>query len=351
MPVSRDVAHLGMQLLLGMEPDDESVELHRMGYETLEGLRTAFMRTPQAKALFAEANQAGDARKSYSIPPFLLRPPVSPKVPWRFEPPSLTSPVSQLCTAEQMAGPDYHDLCIELGMEDRTPHRKIWEFAYILSALQSRSLLKPGMRGLGFGTGQEPLPSVFARAGVQVTATDAPADLDFTDAWAQSSQWAKDILALWREELVDRDVFLEHVSFRTVDMNDISPDLRGYDFCWSACCFEHLGSIQKGLDFLVKSLDTLKPGGVSVQTSEFNLVSNTETLESSGLVLFRKSDFEAVIEKLIDEGHKVEPLNLWPGATLLDEHIDLPPFSLPHLKLELAGMATTSIGLIITKAD
>jgi hypothetical protein len=35
----------------------------------------------------------------------------------------------------------------------------------------------------------------------------------------------------------------------------------------------------------------------------------------------------------------------------VDEHIDLPPYSLPHLKLELQNYTTTSIGLVITKKN
>ena len=210
-------------------------------------------------------------------------------------------------------------------------------------------MLSPGRRGLGFGTGREPLPSVFANAGVEVTATDAPADLDFSSAWAQSAQWSKGLEDLWQPDLVDKESFFSRVSFRPADMNEIPAELRGFDFCWSACCLEHLGSIRKGLDYIRNSLDTLKPGGVSIQTTEFNMKSNDDTLETAALVLFRKQDIEQVIYELTEDGHTVEPLNLWPGAMPVDEHIDLPPFSLPHLKLALEGHQTTSIGLIITK--
>ncbi|TCM18680.1 hypothetical protein EDF56_104212 [Novosphingobium sp. PhB165] len=228
-------------------------------------------------------------------------------------------------------------------------HRKIWEFAYILAVLESKEMLQPGRRGIGFGTGLEPLPSVFAKAGVEILATDAPADLDFSDRWDKGAQWGESLESIWHPEIVDRETFFTKVSFMHADMNNIPGDLTGYDFCWSACAFEHLGSIRKGLDYLHNSLKTLKPGGVSVQTTEFNLQSNEDTLEAPETCLFRKQDFELVIHELVSAGHKVEPLNLWPGTTAVDEHIDLPPFSAPHLKLELAGYSTTSIGLIITK--
>lgn len=356
MAVSREAAEWGLRLLLGQDTADvEVIDFHRNGYDTVEDMRDTFLRTPDAGHLFARANAGSSAGKSrspgYMIPPFLLRPPAFPSVETRFEPPILEAPVCQMCTYEQMQTDTFRGLSERLGFDTQQQHRKIWEFAFILAALESKGLVVPGKRGLGFGTGQEPLPSVLAKAGVEVVATDAPPDLEVSGHWAQGEQWAEGLADLWHPELVDRDTFFERVKFRPADMNDIPSDLRGFDFCWSACAFEHLGSIRHGLDYLHGSLETLKPGGVSVQTTEFNLVSNDETIETPALCLFRKQDFERVIHDLKREGHKVEPLNLWPGATAVDEHIDLPPFSNPHLKIELAGYLTTSIGLIITKRE
>ncbi len=339
-------------MLLGLEPEDQKViDFHGAGYNTLKELRTAFMCSPQARALFTGANLGEFTlrRPGYSIPPFLLRRPELPGVPWKFSEPSLAAPVSQLCTSEQMQGLDYQDLCMTLGVSPTAQHQKIWEYVYILAVLQSRGLVVAGSRGVGFGTGQEPLPSVFAKHGVYVTATDAPAHLGFIDHWAQAAQWTQGLNDLWKPELVPKDDFFERVQYRPADMNLIPPDLRGYDFCWSACCLEHLGSIRQGLDYIRNSLETLREGGTAVHTTEFNLQSDHETVELPELCLFRKRDIEQVIHEIVSDGHHVEPLNLWPGATPVDEHIDLPPFSLPHLKLKMEGFLTTSIGLIITK--
>ena len=130
-------------------------------------------------------------------------------------------------------------------------------------------------------------------------------------------------------------------------MNAIPTDLSGYDFCWSACALEHLGSIRLALDFIRNSLETLRPRGIAVHTTEFNLQSNSDTVDRPILCIPRKHDIEQVIHELGAAGHRVEPLNLWPGAAPVDEHIDLPPFTAPpalaHLKLLLAGIVTTSI--------
>jgi SAM-dependent methyltransferase len=149
--------------------------------------------------------------------------------------------------------------------------------------------------------------------------------------------------------MLDNGKFDRLVQFEPVDMNNIPPHLKNFDFCWSACCFEHLGSIEHGLNFVEQSLKTLRPGGLAVHTTEFNLSSNEATLEIPTLSLFRKRDIEALYGRLIAAGHKVWPLNLHPGTGPADEHIDLPPFGSPHLKVAVRAYATTSIGLVIEK--
>lgn len=344
-----------MRYLLGFAPSsDEEIDFHRHAYDTPEALRDAFLRTPQAHALFQQANEEYhiglSARSAYMIRPFLLDKPAFDEVPWAFKEPSLDNPVWQLCTSEQMQTATYRSLCDRLGLEWTAPHRKVWEFAFILAALEHKRMLLPGYKGLGFGTGTEHLPSVFARSGLKIVATDAPSELGTGETWGKGGQWSQSLEDLWHPNLVDRETFFGNVEFRPVDMNAIPADLSGFDFCWSACAFEHLGSIKQGLDFLHNSLLPLRAGGVSVHTTEFNLQSNTETLDRPGLGIFRKIDFETVARDLIDAGHSVEPINLWPGIAPVDQHIDLPPYGFTHLKLEMEGWQTTSIGVIITKS-
>jgi hypothetical protein len=345
MPVSEDSVIWAYRMLLGREPENPGVvERHAARFNNLSELRTTFMRTPEAEKSFPKPNVL-----PYTIPLFLLRRPELPDVPWLFAEPSLVSPVSQLCTFEQMQDPEYQELCETLGFDHTRPARKIWEFAYILAALRAKKMVMPGKKGLGFGTGHEPLPSAFAKAGVHVTATDAPAELELRGGWAVSGQWTKALEELWKPDLVEKEAFFERVQYRPADMNAIPADLRGYDFCWSACALEHLGSIRHGLDFIRNSLETLRPGGVAVHTTEFNLQSDRETVEAHNVCIPRKRDIEQIIHELAADGHQAEPLNLWPGATPVDEYIDLPPFSTPTLKLLLGGVVSTSIGITVTK--
>lgn len=342
--VSRDAAVWAIRLFLGREPRDEAeIELHR-GHHTLESLRRGFAQTHEFENFLDSLRDGAE----YRAPLFLLQPPVSRSIEWRFAPPSLAMPVSQLCTQDQLTEVAFDLWCRALGLSPN-PHRKTWEFCYIAAVMDAAGLLRPGVRALGFGVGQEPLPALLARRGVQVLATDAPSSIVEVQGWASTGQHAAGLEALNRPGILPFEELQRQVSFRPVDMNAIPEDLRGFDVCWSSCAFEHLGSIEHGLRFFEASLQTLKPGGLAVHTTEFNLSSNDATLETPGLSLFRKRDIEDLLLRLAAAGHKVWPLNLHPGTGEMDRHIDLPPFALPHLKLKVARYVTTSIGLVVQR--
>lgn len=263
--------------------------------------------------------------------------------------PTLADPTSQLCTQAQFGEEAYRLWCGEIKEPVRL-HRKQWEFVYLLQALSRYQLLRPGMKGVGFGCGKEPLAAVMAKHGCEIVATDLDASAASGKGWIETSQHSSQLDDLNERGICDPALFARQVRFRAEDMNRISPDLTGFDFVWSSCAFEHLGSIQHGLAFVVNAMNCLKPGGIAVHTTEFNLSSNFTTLESPDLVIFRKHDIEHLVRLLEKAGHQVSPLNLNPGAGELDRHVDLPPYKAePHLRLQLSRYVTTSIGLIVRR--
>ena len=261
---------------------------------------------------------------------------------------SFARPVSQACTHQQMADPLYARWCHAIH-EDPKTHRKQWEFCYILQALQTQGLLEAGRRGLGFGVGDEPLTAAFAARGVQIMATDLDVERAAQQGWVETDQHARSKDVLNGRGLCPPEQFNRLVDFRFMDMSAIDNDLRGYDFCWSACALEHLGSIEQGLRFIEASLECLRPGGVAVHTTEFNCQSNSATLDNASTVLFRKRDFIALASRLRRRGHDIV-LNFDTGDQPLDLHIDVPPYAQAnHLKLQIAEWVTTSFGLIVRK--
>ncbi len=259
--------------------------------------------------------------------------------------PTLTHPVSQACTASQFLEDAYSYWCGQIGEEPRT-HRKQWEFCYIAQALSLAGMLSPGRRGLGFGVGAEPLGALFAARGATIVGTDLEPVQAQAGGWIETDQHASGKHAMNDRGICPADQFESNVSFRFVDMNDIPAEFGQFDFCWSACAFEHLGSISRGHDFILNAARLLKPGGISVHTTELNCSSNDETLSSGSTVLFRKRDFEAMIADLTKMGLEVDT-NWDLGDHPLDYHVDMPPYSMDnHLKLQLDRWVSTSFGLI-----
>lgn len=263
---------------------------------------------------------------------------------------SLGNPISQACTAGQMDEDAYHQWCQQMELCPLY-NRKVWEFCFILQALANVGVLKPGHRGLGFGVGKEPLPSVMASAGCHVVATDLDIETASLAGWVDGSQHAAALDDLFFSNLVGKTEFYEQVEHQYCDMNDISDKLSGFDFCWSSCAFEHLGSIEKGLAFVEASLRTLKPGGIAVHTTEFNCSSDTDTISTGGTVLFRRQDIEKLASRLTESGHFIET-SYFVGDSEIDHYIDTPPYrNDKHLKIALGAFLTTSYGVIVRKGS
>lgn len=258
---------------------------------------------------------------------------------------------SQLCSHAQLDSTLFRRWVPQLG-EDFKIHRKLWEFCYITQALYERGMLKPGMRGLGFGVGKEPLTSFFASKGCNLVATDLAPGAAQEQGWANTDQHATLFGDLNDRSLCTMDQLFRQVTLRHVDMRDIPDDLRDFDFTWSSCVFEHLGSIQNGKQFIYDQMKCLRPGGIAVHTTEFNLSSDVETLDYNDfVVLFRRRDIREIARHLTLAGHHIR-LDLRIPDTLVDNFVDFPPFrTSPHLRLVWDRYITTSVGLIVQKDE
>jgi SAM-dependent methyltransferase len=229
-------------------------------------------------------------------------------------------------------------------------HRKEWELVFICQALEERGLLTPGKRGIGFAVGLEPLPAILASRGCKVLATDKKTDSG--GHW--EGQWASGKSDLSRPQVCDPSVLESNVDFRSLDMNNIPSNLQDFDFSWSCCALEHLGSLRKGLVFLMNQMRCLKPGGTAVHTLEFNLSSNKRTVKSGDTAVYRRTDIERFAELARREGHAVEEIDFSSGDDPLDQFIARPPWddtasNLAHLRLMIGPFVCTSLALIMTK--
>ncbi len=266
---------------------------------------------------------------------------------------------SQLCTAASLRSPALRAWADRLrpvwaadGPDGREVmlHRKMWEWLFIAQALAERGMLAPGRTGLGFGVGHEPLVALFAAGGCDLVATDQPRQLAQASGWTESEvEWAEGVESLPTYGLVPDEEFARRVRFRPVDMNDVPRDLRGFDFTWSSCALEHLGTLAAGLDFVVAQMACLRPGGVAVHTTEYLVSEEDRTVEAGGTVLYRRRDIEDLVRRLRASGHQVDDVDFTSGTAPEDLHVDVPPYSDVHLRTRLGEFVTTSLALVVNR--
>lgn len=256
---------------------------------------------------------------------------------------------SELCKAKDYQALWFKHWCNQLG-ETPNFHRKQWEFVFVMQALYERGCIAPGKKGLVFAVGTEPLPAMFASFGCEILATDIFPDKGVEMGWDNGNQLCFGLESLNTRKLCDAEDFNKLVQYRPVDMNDIPDDLVDFDFNWSSCSFEHLGTLDKGFQFLKNQMKTLKPGGWAVHTTEYNVSSNDETQENNSTVIYRQRDIEHIVNELRKQGHFVEEVDFSLGGLPEDFMVDTEPHQQKiHLKLQVDKYVVTSIGLVIQK--
>jgi len=240
----------------------------------------------------------------------------------------------------------------DLHHPERNISRKAWEWCAIAEALRERDMLHDGRAGLGFAVGRELLPSIFASFGANILGTDLGTD---EAGWTSTNEHARSAEHLHHPNLVDRPTFERHVRFQFADMNDLDGFAdEGFDFIWSSCSFEHLGSLEAGFRFVTEAMRLVKAGGVAVHTTEFNVSSNTETLDSGGSVIYRKQDIEHLDYLFRGKNSALEQVDYFAGTHRHDIDYDFPPYfthGRKHVKLLLSSFISTSILLIIRKGS
>jgi hypothetical protein len=275
-------------------------------------------------------------------------------------PPEFGTVVSQTPSAQQFEHPDFLRWESLLGFDHWADgfHRKVWEWAYILQAGRQYGVLSGGRRAVGFGVGNEPLPAVFARHDMSVIATDLT-DIDEAESvqrWAETGQRLRGIEGLLRPDIVADERAMELIETRSVDMNRI-PELPPCDLIWSAGSLEHLGSPERGIEFVRRTADLLAPGGIAVHTTEMDLVPHEQSIDYGELVCYQPADLRRLASVLRDDGYEVDlnlhvametPADRWVSVVLL-HGFDLAAGESAHLKVALGESVLTSMGIIVAR--
>lgn len=257
---------------------------------------------------------------------------------------------SKLIREDDFRTPWHVEWCARLK-EPVVYHRKYWEHSFIAQALQEHGALQPGTKGIGFAVGKEPLPALFASFGCEITATDLEANLARSIGWDTTIESPYDLSELNPQGICAPEQFAKLVRYSHVDMNHLPASLDDqFDFTWSTCSFEHCGSILLGQLFILNQMRYLRPGGIAVHTTEFNLSSDRDTLDNAPTVLYRKQDIEWLAQELRRRGYQID-MDWTVGNGPVESIVDEPPYGKPggHIRLKIGPYVVTSLGLIIKR--
>jgi 2-polyprenyl-3-methyl-5-hydroxy-6-metoxy-1,4-benzoquinol methylase len=281
-------------------------------------------------------------------------------------PPTFEHVVSQVVSAAQFSEPSFErvrrimfprDVRIPWGATNARVdvlHRKLWEFCYILRAAEQHGRLQPGLKAVGFGVGQEPIPAALASRGLSVLATDLDASAEESAPWAATGQHLSQASALSQPAIISDAELEERVRTRFVDMNAVPDDLGRFDLVWSACALEHLGSPEAGMEFVVRTLDLLEPGGVAGHTTELELTPREETADYGHLAVYRVIDLDRLAERVRSKGFEMATNWYVAMDSPADRWVALPPYphdDPAHLKLAIGNSVSTSVALLIRRPN
>ena len=337
--VSKEAVEWGFRLLAGRTPVNKDEFNAFLALPDLDAMRRAFTNIGGFHAFF---DSVMTGAPTWRAPLFLLRPSEVQGLEWRFQPPDLDNPVSQLCTAAQYAEPTYAEIVEAMGMYP-APSRVLWEQAWIISVIATAGLIAPGKRGLGIETAHERIAAVAAARGVGIQAIGRGV-AGTHGAEARRTQ-------LFHPEAVDLQNFDALVRFESLEPGETGR-LAGseFDFVWSVNLPARLGSVEAAMQAFETAMAALRPGGVAAHAFTFNLTSDETTWEFPDLVIVRRRDVEALAARLIAAGHAVLPLNTHPGHAPEDERVKSEPGNTPEHRQRHGLLVSTSFGLAIRKA-
>lgn len=338
--VTAEAVTWAFRLFIGREPRDAAEIAIHQPHVSLRNLSIAFAESSEFRMFFETVVQK--RKLGFALPTFMLHPPPE-GVPWQFVPPTIEDPVSQLCTATQFSEAAFVEIAGAMALGTKL-HRGIWESVWVASVLASHGCIEPGKRALGLGAQRERVAALLASRAVAVNV------IRLTETAEPSLSQQHALLQLFYPEIIGIDDFDMLVSLEDGDALDPARGIVAeHDGVWSMGVLRRLGSVAAAGDFIRRSLDALRPGGVAAHTLDLDLSSEADGGGVAGHLAFHRADLDALVLRLVRDGYEVLPINLYPGHDAADAIVDAPPFGLPHLKA-LAGLATVgSFGLAIRR--
>lgn len=173
-------------------------------------------------------------------------------------------PLSKICDAADWFEPDFNRIIREELEELPRFHRKQWEFAMIYYILEKQGLLSEDKIGLSVGGGYERVLYSIARKIKHLTVTDI---YEMGTTWDTARTDSPEELIKQRMPF---SVDLKKLCVMNMDMRDLKFDDKSFDFCYSSCSIEHIGTYEDFVKHLDEVWRVLKESGIYVFTTEFH---------------------------------------------------------------------------------
>lgn len=181
----------------------------------------------------------------------------------------MSLPLTKVCDAADWFDPEMLRIVREELREAPRFHRKQWEFALVFHALDRLGFLAGGRQGLVLGGGRERL--LYAVA-------PRVRRLLVTDLYSPQTTWAEartDDPERYVRVDAPFDCDLRALEVRRMDMRELALPDAAFDFAYSCCAIEHIGTEEDFARHLREVARVLRPGGAYVFTTEFHYGSET----------------------------------------------------------------------------
>lgn len=195
--------------------------------------------------------------------------------------------LSKVCDAADWFDSDFQHIIKHELREPARFHRKQWEFAKIFQALQKHGLLQEDKIGLSVGGGNERILYSIA---------NHVKKLIVTDLYSTETMWDC-------AKTDDPDTFIKmnkpfevddsRITAIPMDMRKLYFGDNTFDFCYSSCAIEHIGTFDDFVQHFNEVNRCLKEGGYYIFTTEFHF--GEETIESPNNYIFSPEYLEKII--------------------------------------------------------
>lgn len=232
-------------------------------------------------------------------------------------------PLSEIINIDRFDDPEWMELhrALEAYSADKhvfftsegNVYRKGWEWTHCIYGLQKLSVVVPGARGLGVGSGREPVIFFLGERCREIVSTD----LYGNDVWTGSSgaEAPSEILED-HQKFCPKPLQAANIRFQTADGTSLPFGDSEFDFCWSLSSIEHFGGHEAAKKAIQEMARVTRAGGIVCVATEYLLLA-----EQTHPEYFNRAEVEHFLINATDSLELVDGMSwdLPPVEYLIDQ--------------------------------